>query len=151
MTRNYVVFDPKILTVTHRNGQPLDGGASDAILAGDEFNPSEPRAPAGEKGGGEWTSGASGGGPPTAARSGTGKPPTGPGAEGSVPEQTRSPKPLKLNDKELALTNDEVMRGPARKLRSAKVEEIAAELNDRGSKALKALGVKSGKIEGPSS
>ena len=49
-THNYVVFDPKILRVTHRNGQPLDGGASDAILAGDDFNPSEPR-----KTSGEWT------------------------------------------------------------------------------------------------
>lgn len=52
LTRNYVVFDPKTLTVTHRNGQPIDGGASDAILAGDDFNPSEPR-----KEDGEWTSG----------------------------------------------------------------------------------------------
>ena len=57
-TRNYVVFDPKTLTVTHRNGQPIDGGASDTILAGDDFNPSEPR-----KEDGEWTDGgASGGG-----------------------------------------------------------------------------------------
>jgi hypothetical protein len=52
LTRNYVVFDPKTLSVTHRNGVPLDGGASDTILAGDDFNPSEPR-----KNDGEWTDG----------------------------------------------------------------------------------------------
>jgi hypothetical protein len=57
VTRNYVVFDPKTLRVTHRNGVPLDGGASDTILAGDDFNPSEPR-----KNDGEWTDGGAGGG-----------------------------------------------------------------------------------------
>jgi hypothetical protein len=54
-THNYVVFDPKTLAITHRNGQPLtQGEANDAMMALDDFNPSEPRKPAGSQGGGEW-------------------------------------------------------------------------------------------------
>lgn len=62
-------------------------------------------------------------------------------------------RPLKLTPAELSLTKTPIMDhgelGEERPPGSKRVFESAAELNARGQEALKRLGIKSGKIEGP--
>jgi hypothetical protein len=72
-------------------------------------------------------------------------------AAGEVLLQRAPPKPLGTDPKELAHTVVDILYGdtPAIKANTREVGDIARDLMTRGQKALRALGVKGGRIDGP--